>query len=153
MKALRTTHGLSYVREYHIWRTIKRRCHNRSDKAYPKYGGSGIYLCDRWQDFNNFMLDMGKMPEGKKSIDRIDNSKGYSPENCRWADWFEQAENRRTTKFLTHRGITQSVSKWGRSTGLRWAIQGRLDAGWSVADAIDTPIMAKFTNHPNTTTK
>lgn len=81
---------------YRVWCAIKDRCLNPNSKtSYPKYGGRGITICDRWRDsFEAFLEDMGERPEGT-SIDRIDNNKGYEPGNCRWADKWTQSRNRR----------------------------------------------------------
>ena len=92
------THGMTKSKEYRIWDSMIRRCRNPNHHAFPSYGGRGITVCDKWLTFKGFFEDMGTKPDGL-SLDRIDNSLGYSKENCRWGSIDEQARNRRSTKL------------------------------------------------------
>lgn len=93
----KVTHGhkrrLCTSRTYSTWRNMWNRCTNPKMDNYKYYGGRGITICDRWKDFNLFLADMGERPEGM-FIDRINNNKGYSPENCKWSDRIDQGQNK-----------------------------------------------------------
>jgi len=83
--------------EYTAWALMKQRCSNPNIKEYKHYGGRGITICERWNDFENFYNDMGDKPKPKilYSIDRINNDGNYEKLNCRWATWKQQANNKR----------------------------------------------------------
>lgn len=121
-RAALAQHGLCGTRVYGIWAGIRGRCTNPTDVAWANYGGRGITLCERWQDVTAFVSDMGPRPSPKHSIDRIDNSKGYSPENCRWATQKEQANNTRTNVHITIDGVTRTMKQWAEHFGVSYAV-------------------------------
>lgn len=79
---------------YVTWKSMRQRCMDPNSDGYPRYGGAGVTVCDRWQDYANFLADMGARPPGM-TIDRIDPWGNYEPDNCRWADWSTQNRNKR----------------------------------------------------------
>jgi len=99
------THGLTGTSIYKRWEQMISRCYNKKDKSYKNYGGRGLQVCNRWRNsLQNFSDDMGPIPDNS-SIDRKDNDKGYSPDNCRWASQSTQARNRRGSKTWHIKGI------------------------------------------------
>lgn len=123
-----TTHGMDGTKAYKAWISLKSRCYNKNDKDYKSYGGRGIKVCDKWlSSFEEFYNDIGEPPSSKMSIDRIDNTKGYQKDNCRWVDIFAQNRNRRTSKIWTIKGhefdSSYEAAKFfnvGATTILRW---------------------------------
>lgn len=93
-----TKHGGAGKRSYNTWRAMVRRCTRATDKDYPRYGGSGIKVCDRWLMYSSFVLDMGEPPV-KHTLDRIDPYGNYTPSNCRWASLPQQSRNQRLSKI------------------------------------------------------
>jgi len=93
-----TKHGKSYSKVYKVWQVMIDRCNNSRNRYFYNYGGRGITVCDEWHKFENFYADMGE-PNGL-TLERIDNDRGYTPQNCKWASRKEQASNRRTTKYV-----------------------------------------------------
>ena len=103
---------------YPTWYGMVARCQNPKAQSYRNYGGRGITVCERWHKFENFYADMGDRPSNKHSLDRIDNDGPYSPENCRWATWEEQANNRRNNVWIEFQGERLSAAQWSRRLGV-----------------------------------
>lgn len=101
------------------WAAMKRRCNNAHCLEYPFYGGRGITVCDEWGSFRNFEKDM--LPSYKEglSLERIDNNKGYSKENCRWATSKDQAINRRNTKLFEFNNMKKTLTDWATELGVK----------------------------------
>lgn len=142
-----TTHGFTANHAcpglYRQWYNMCHRCHNPRNTAYKRYGLVGITVCDRWRGeggFANFLADMGDRPSPKHSIDRIDGSKGYSPENCRWATTAEQARNRKSNRFYTYQGVTLCAQDWANRLGIATQTMLLRFRKWSVEKAITTPV-------------
>lgn len=108
-KAAKTTHGARRSEEYGIWTGILTRCYNKNCRAYDRYGGRGIVVCDRWRhDFAAFLADMGHRPSPRHSIDRYpDNNGNYEPGNCRWATVEQQNRNTKKNINLSEEQVRQ----------------------------------------------
>lgn len=120
---------------YKVWHAMHKRCTDPKYSNYPNYGGRGITVCERWATFTAFLEDMGEKPDGTL-IDRIDNEKGYSPDNCRWVTPAESIRNRRITDFHTYQGKTLCLTDWAREFGMsKQKLAKRLALGWSFAEA------------------
>ena len=116
-KGINKTHGLESNKLYGTWRQMVQRCTNSKHKNYKNYGGRGITVCEEWLDIKKFIAwaESTHPNEGGYTLDRIDNDKGYNPDNCRFVDTTTQAVNRRIFKSNTSGfvGIKASGKKWG----------------------------------------
>lgn len=142
-------HGMYQTKEYRAWHAMKDRCNCPTNKFYDYYGGRGITICNEWQNsFENFFEDMGYAPTKIHSLDRIDNNKGYSKENCRWATKKEQVTNRRNTIFLTYDGETKPLSVWADEYNLSYnVLQKRINIfKWDIEKSLKTPTRPKRKN-------
>lgn len=145
-------HGLSGSKFHKTWAGIKSRCTDKKRKDYILYGGRGITVCDFWLKFKNFMNDMyesykrhvKKFGEKNTQIDRIDNSRGYYKENCRWVTPKENSNNRRSNVFLTYKGQTKTFSNWAKCFNLKMpTLRNRIKKGWNTEKALKTPIVCQ----------
>lgn len=120
--------------EYQAWNSMKARCYNIKNRRHHRYGGRGIKVCEQWlHSFESFFADMGLKPSADYSLDRIDNDKDYSPDNCRWATSQQQSNNRSGNLMITHNGKTMTKSDWLRETGIpRATFDQRRKKGWSI---------------------
>lgn len=132
-KAATTKHGLSedqnVKREYKSWVQMRHRCSCQTHHAYQHYGGRGITYCERWNDFSNFLHDMGPRPNGT-SLERKEVDGPYEPSNCYWATPEQQSNNRRKTLLITVGNKSQTAARWGREYGInRKTIESRYRNG------------------------
>lgn len=133
-----TTHGHGstkpgrVVKTHRIWASMIGRCNNPRDPGWHHYGGRGIAVCDRWKSYANFLADMGEATSGL-SINRIDNNRGYEPENCRWATLAEQSRNTRRTKKITVCGVEMVLKDACRHYGLMYTDIFRRSKRYNIA--------------------
>ena len=122
-----------------VWIAMKARCLNKNHPNYKRYGGRGITVCKRWLDFENFITDIGPVPD-RMTLERIDNNKDYSPANCRWATHQEQMLNTRQNVRLRFQGRVQTATEWATELKInRSTLYKRLNRSkWSVERALTT---------------
>ncbi len=137
-KKLVTKHGKVNTTIYRVWVRMKSRCYNPNDKAYSYYGGRGIAVSEDWMNFENFYRDMGDKPGREYSLERIDNEKGYSRENCRWATMLEQGQNRRGNRHISFNGETLTIAGWARRLGISHTSMSKRLKNWPVEKALTT---------------
>jgi hypothetical protein len=103
---------------HYIWRTMRDRCTNPTHAQYKYYGAKGITVCERWQEYENFVEDMGERPNKEYSLDRIDNRLGYFPSNCKWSTRSEQQKNKNTTRRYTNGSFTGTLVECAKHLGI-----------------------------------
>lgn len=124
---------------YSSWAAMLTRCRNKANHAYANYGARGVSVCKRWLTYANFYADMGPRPEGT-TLDRIDNSKGYFPGNCRWADWVTQIRNSGHVRPITFQGRTMLLTDWASELGMCSSTLHLRLKKLSVEDALTRPL-------------
>jgi len=137
--------------EYICWQNIKCRCYRKNAKWYNLYGGRGIRVCDRWKySFDNFLRDIWKRPWEWYSIERIDTNWDYEPCNCKWADKFEQAKNKRNTRWIEYKWESKCLAEWSRKLWIhRETLKHRLYVlKWTPEEAFTTEIIDSKFNLP-----
>lgn len=128
-------HGMVHSGSYKSWQAMKTRCTNQNQEANKRYWNLGYAL--EWEVFENFVRDMGERPHGM-TLDRIDNSKGYSKENCRWATIAQQNRNTKQNVFITHNGKTMCMKDWANETGIPYpTIQDRVKRNKTPAEILE----------------
>ncbi len=138
----RLTHGHTSGRrvtsEYSCWMALRARCYDKTHVAYGRYGGRGIRVCKQWRhSFETFLSNMGLKPSKRHSIERIDPSGNYEPDNCRWATDREQARNTRRTIHVKIGGNSICLKDACRKVGLRYqTVRRRLKLGWPMERAL-----------------
>lgn len=140
------THNLSKTRLYNIWSKIKDRCLNKECPAYKWYGARGITICKEWEnDFESFYKwSISNGYREDLSIDRKDNDKGYSPENCRWSTQKEQQNNRCNNALLTYCGETKTLSEWEEITGIKaHTLYCRKQSGYTDEECFEVPLCSR----------
>ena len=134
-------HGMSGTRLAGIYNAMLQRCYNINNSGYQMYGGRGISVCEEWlndpKSFYDWCLLNG-YGDGL-SIDRIDNNGNYSPENCRWVDFYTQANNTRKNVYIEFKGEVHTIKEWSRITGIKYnTLYSRIVlAGWDISSAFD----------------
>lgn len=136
-------HGFSHTRIDNIYKSMVSRCNKPKDSSYKRYGARGITVCEEWTKdktkFFEWAFENGYTDE--LTIDRIDNSKGYSPANCRWATYKEQANNTRNNHVIDAFGQRHTMTEWSDITGIKvGTIWMRLKKGWDVEMALTAEV-------------
>lgn len=128
---------MSRTPTYKTWLHMRERCSDPANVGFPRYGGRGIRVCERWAKFENFLADMGEAPRGH-TLERRDNDGHYQPDNCEWATRTIQANNRRSSVHLTFNGRTMTIAQWGRELGIsQLLLAKRYRAGWPIEHILD----------------
>ncbi len=150
--ALKLDHGLWDLssRTYRIWLRMRARCYSRNNTAWKYYGGKGVKICERWQDYPAFLADKGECPPGME-IDRWPDKAGdYTPENTRWATRKQQCRNTSSNRVLTVLGVTGCVAELSEHFNIKSSVvSARLNRyGWTPEKAFMTPAQKRSARRP-----
>lgn len=136
--ARNTSHGMTDTPTHNSWRAMMERCYNPKTVSFKNYGGRGVRVCDRWHAFENFLADMGERPSVSHSLDRSDNEKDYSPDNCTWATKKQQSRNTRRNVIVTYLGRNYVLTDLAIEVGIPYGtLRSRIfEAGNSPEEAV-----------------
>lgn len=133
-------HGMFGTRIYTIWADMKKRCFDKRDRAYKHYGGRGITVCKDWYDFETFYEWAKKSGYNDNlTLDRINVNDDYTPNNCKWATWKEQQNNRRSSRMITYNGETKTIRQWSDITSIPYGtLLARINTlHWNIGKALN----------------
>ncbi len=129
-------HGMGEKSIYRLWNSMRQRCLNAQNPQYKNYGGRGITVCNRWAKFENFLEDMGEKPK-RLTLERIDNNKGYSLKNCKWATRKEQSNNSRRNHILKYNNLSLTIAQWADKLKIKSnTLRNRIFRKWSTERAL-----------------
>lgn len=127
--------------EYWIWKRMRQRCNDPNNHEWDRYGGRGIAVDHKWDDFAAFLNDLGRRPSPRHSLERIDNDAPYMPGNVRWATASEQARNKRNTRWVDHQGRRWCLADLAETYSVPYGrLRTRLEKGWPLERALTEPI-------------
>lgn len=142
-------HGETNTKLFRVWSHMKERCERKNHQYYKDYGGRGISVCEEWKEFIPFKkwAEENGYSDGL-TIDRIDNNGNYCPTNCRWVSQIVQHNNKRSNRIIEYNGMEYTLSMLARKFGMKsTTLKERLNAGWSVKDAVEKPIRKRTTGY------
>jgi hypothetical protein len=134
-------HGLSGKPLYNRWRWMMQRCYNQNNRSYVHYGARGIRVCTRWHNPVTFYEDNIDSFQKELELERIDNERGYSPENCKWVTRKDQCNNTRRNRQFTFGDETQNLAQWANKLSVKdRTLRSRIRLGWNIEDVLLTPV-------------
>ena len=143
-----STHGQTQTRLYKIWHSMKTRCLNENAKNFKYYGGNGISICEQWiEDFTLFYKWAHANGYSEElTLDRVDNTKDYCPENCRWVSQKEQCNNRTSNRIIEYDGEKRTMSEWAEWLNIPYScLNNRINnLNWDIEKALTTPYKTKI---------
>ena len=134
-----TKHGKRHTKLYNRWCNMRRRCNDSKNRYYKDYGGRGICVCPEWNNSFESFYQWAQTSGYNDSLtlDRIDNNGNYEPNNCRWVTVKEQANNRRSSKYIQYNNKMMTVAQWADLLNIKHAtINKRLKMGWPIGEAL-----------------